>query len=202
MKNQKQYLEVSVPKKITECTACNQKGCLTDFLCHTASIDNAKSIFNCDKILSAVKASKKTGTELVKEARNAANDPPDFFDYIMFSWGNCQAGDRLIMERTLGRNPNEMDLSTDFIPSVRFYFEYQEIIKNNDYTNDGYHPAKIKNELLLSNNLYCCIIPEHNKNDFKNIIPNNIENKIYYIENDCKDIYDWSEKVYNFIQKT
>jgi hypothetical protein len=201
IKNPDQYLNVNVPKKITECIACNQKGCITDYLCHTASIEDAKSIFNCGKILSAVKARKKTGIELVKEQRNAANDPPDFFDYIMFSWGNCQAGDRLIMERLLKRDLNENDLSINFKPGVRYYFKYKTIIEHNDFVNDGYHPAKIKNEIILYNNLYCCIIPEQYKTIFLNIIPQNITNKIHYLENNCKNIFDWSEKVYNYISK-
>ena len=130
IKNPEQYLQVNVPEKITECISCNQKGCTTDFLCHTANIENAKLIFNCGKILSAVKARNKTGIELAKEPGNSANDPPDFFEYVMFSWGNCQAGDRLIMERILGRNPNENDLSGGFKPGVRFYFKYKTIIKH------------------------------------------------------------------------
>ena len=44
----------------------------------------------------------------------------------MFAWGNCQAGDRLVMERKLGRFPNEEDLSVHFSPGVRFYFEYEK----------------------------------------------------------------------------
>ena len=201
MKNPNQFLSVNIPKKITECTYCNQKGCLTDFFCHTASVENAKLIFNCGKLLSAVRARKMSGIELAKEPGNAANDPPDYFEYIMFSWGNCQAGDRLVMERMLGREPNEVDLSTEFKPGVRFYFEYDSIAKHKNYINDGYHPAKIKNELILSDNLYCGIIPEQYKTDFMDIIPINIIDKVYYIENNCKNICDWSEKVYNFIQK-
>ena len=202
IKNQELYLPVNTPNKITECTACNQKGCLTDFVCHTASIENARSIFSCGKLLSAVRARKMSGIELAKEPRNAANDPPDFFDYIMFTWGNCQAGDRLVMERLLNRSPNEVDLSTEFKPGIRFYFEYNYIIKHNDYLNDGYTPVKIKNELILLNNLYCCIIPKQYKNDFINIVPDNIKNKVYYIENDCKNIWDWSEKAYDFVRRS
>jgi hypothetical protein len=201
IKDPDQYLQVNVPKKITGCTACNQKGCITDYLCHTVNVEDSKSIFDCGKILSAVKARNKTRIELAKESRNAANDPPDFFDYIMFSWGNCQAGDRLIMERILGRSPNQIDLSSGFKPGIRFYFKYKSIIDHKDFVNDGYHSAKIKNELVLYDNLYCCIIPEQYKTDFLNIIPQNIINKIYYVENNCKNIFDWSEKVYNYIRK-
>lgn len=37
---------VTVPEKITECVACPKyKGCMTDYVCHTAPIENAISIF-------------------------------------------------------------------------------------------------------------------------------------------------------------
>ncbi|MCL2771728.1 MAG: hypothetical protein FWD71_00120 [Oscillospiraceae bacterium] len=199
--NPASFLSAQKPDIITECTACRQKGCLADYLCHTASIENAKSIFRCGKLLSAVKARNKTREELAEEPRNAAKDPPDYFDYIMMAWGNCQAGDRLVMERLLCRFPDEYDLSVDFKPGVRFYFKYTVLENHRDFTNDGMHPAKIKNELLLSDYLYCCIIPENNRSEFENIIPPYLVNRIFYIENDCRDIWDWSEKVYNFVLK-
>ena len=31
-------------------------------------------------------------------------------------------------------------------------------------------------------------------------IPSELKEKIIYIENDCKDIWDWSEKVYKIIE--
>ena len=197
--NPKLFLSVEKPSIITECTACKQKGCLTDYLCHTSSIEDAKSIIKCGKILSAVKARNKTAEELAAEPRNAAKDPPDFFDYIMFAWGNCQAGDRLVMERMLGRFPDEHDLSVDFKPGVRFYFKSESLEKHKDFTNDGIHPAKIKNELSLADYLHCCIIPESNKIEFVNILPPVLADRVFYIKNDCKDIWDWSEKVYYFM---
>ena len=39
------------------------------------------------------------GMRLMNENRNAANDPGDYFEYIMLAWGNCQGGYRLVMER-------------------------------------------------------------------------------------------------------
>ena len=38
------------------------------------------------------------------------------------------------------------------------------------------------------------------KNDLGLYIPANLNDKIIYIENDCKDIWDWSEKVYRIIE--
>lgn len=107
------------PGKITECTACPKyKGCMTDLVCHTSSLKDAISILNCGSLLSAVLARKKSAKELKAESRNAANDPEDYFDYIMLAWGNCQAGDRLVMERKLGRFPDENDLDRGFEPGV------------------------------------------------------------------------------------
>ena len=79
---------ISVPKKITECTACPKyKGCMTDLVCHTASEKDALSILDSGSLLSAVKVRKKTAQELERKSRNAAGDPEDYFEYIMFAWG-------------------------------------------------------------------------------------------------------------------
>ena len=131
IKQKEAYLPVPRPKLLTECTACPyRKGCVTDFVCHTTSADNAIKIFECGKLLSALNARKVPVEILMNENRNAANDPADYFEYIMFAWGNCQAGDRLVMERTLGRFPDDNDLSIGFVPGVRFYFQYEQLISH------------------------------------------------------------------------
>ena len=102
------HARIAPPPLIQECTACPvYKGCRTDLVCHTSPLENAIKILDCGSLLSPVKARKMKATELQKEHRNAANDPEDYFGFIMFSWGNCQAGDRLVMERKLGRFPEE-----------------------------------------------------------------------------------------------
>ena len=107
--NKNEFIKVERPEKLTECTACKQKGCITKYLCHTAPLENALSIIKSGSILSAVKARNLSGEVLRLEPRNAAKDPADYFEYLMLSWGICQAGDRLVMERKLGREPNEED---------------------------------------------------------------------------------------------
>ncbi len=190
---------VPVPEKITECTACPKyKGCMTDIVCHTASVENAKSILDSGRLLSAVRARKKSAKELKAEARNAANDPEDYFDYIMFAWGNCQAGDRLVMERKLGRFPEEKDLSEDFTPGVRFFFKYEKLAEHPNRVFDGVLPMKIKDEVILKDWVHAIIIPEMYKEEFEPHIPKELQDNIYYIMNDCKDIWEWSEKVYEF----
>jgi len=190
-----------VPDKITECTACPKyKGCMTDLICHTASVENAISILDCGSLLSAVRARRKPAVELASEPRNAARDPEDYFHYVMFAWGNCQAGDRLVMERKLGRFPDEKDLSEDFTPGVRFYFKYDVLSNHPAGVRDGVLPIKVKDEVILKDWVYAIIIPEEHKTLFESHIPDDLESRIYYIENDCEDIWEWSEKVYEFVK--
>ena len=68
-----EFINIEKPQKITECTACKQKGCLTEYLCHTASVENAISILKSGSILSAVKARNISSEQLRLEPRNAAN---------------------------------------------------------------------------------------------------------------------------------
>ena len=198
-----EYKAATPPKLITECTACPyRKGCETKFVCHTTPAENAPSIFKTGKLLSAVKARNLPAEQLMAESRNAARDPADFFDYIMFSWGNCQAGDRLVMERKLNRPPDEKALSTDFTPGVRFYFRYKDLIKHPNAVIDGVLPVKIKDELILSEWVHAIVIPTIHKSALQAAIPTMLKDKVIYVENDCKDIWDWSEKVYGIVEKT
>ena len=95
---------------------------MTDYVCHTAPVENAVNIFKCGSLQAPTKWRGVSALVLKAENRNAANDPEDYFDYVMFAWGNCQAGDRLVMERKMKRFPTEADLSVDFTPGVRFFF--------------------------------------------------------------------------------
>ena len=199
---EKKYRNTPRPELLTECTACPyRRGCVTKHVCHTTSVDNAIKIFQCGKLLSALKVRNVPVEQLINEKRNAANDPADYFEYIMFAWGNCQAGDRLAMERMQKRFPNEEDLSVYFKPGVRFYFEYDKLIKHPNAVFDGVLPVKIKDEIKLKDWVYKIVIPMEQKNKIENCIPVSLKNKIIYIENDCKDIWDWSEKVYTIIER-
>lgn len=195
------YLRTPRPKLLTECTACPyRKGCVTEYVCHTTSKENAIKIFMCGKLLSALKARKISVQQLMAENRNAANDPADYFDYIMFAWGNCQAGDRLVMERLLDRFPNEEDLSINFKPGIRFFFQYDVLTKHSGTVFDGVLPMKVKDEILLSQWVYKIVIPLEEKEELERYIPDDLMGKVLYVKNDCKDIWDWSEKVYRQIE--
>lgn len=203
LRERDKYRRVPRPKLLTECTACRyRKGCLTDFVCHTTSPENAVRIFESGKLLSAVNARQAPAEELMKESRNAASDPADYFDYIMFAWGNCQAGDRLVMERKLGRFPTEEDLSAGFEPGIRFYFLYDELIRHPGAVCDGVLPMKVKDEVVLSDWVYRIVVPTKLAEAVDRFIPGNLRERVLYVENDCRDIWDWSEKVYRIIESS
>ena len=198
LQNRETYRHSPRPALITECTACPvRKGCVTEFVCHTTSIESAGKILECGSLLSAIKARSVPVEELMKESRNAAKDPADYFEYIMLSWGNCQAGDRLVMERKLGRFPNEQDLSKDFTPGVRFYFRYEDLVKHPGRVFDGVLPMKIKDEIVLKDWLYAMVVPAGVALD----VPDDLKDRVFYVDNDCRDIWEWSEKVYQAIEK-
>lgn len=133
---------------------------VSDFVSHTTTIDTAKQIFTDGKLLSAVQALKKSSTDLVMDSRNAASDPADYFDYIMFAWSNVTSGYRLAMERLLHRAPTENDLNELFVPGVSFHFLYENLAKEPNFILDGYHPVKIKDKVDLDGLLFICVIPE------------------------------------------
>lgn len=190
---------ISPPNIIRECTACPKyKGCMTDLVCHTSPIENAIKILDRGSLLSPVLARGVSAKELQAESRNAANDPEDYFNYIMFSWGNCQAGDRLVMERKLGRFPNEEDLSKGFTPGVRFFFRYDDLIRHPEVTFEGVLPFKIKNEVVLKDWVLAIIAPNAHRRTIEPHIQGELSSKVHFIENDCRDIWGWSEKVYEY----
>lgn len=201
-RHKEQYLSEPRPALLTECTACPyRKGCVTEFVCHTTSPENAEKIFASGKLLSALRARGIPVAELMAEKRNAANDPADYFEYIMLAWGNCQAGDRLVMERKLGRFPDERDLGTDFTPGVRFYFRYDVLVNHPGRVFDGVLPMKIKDEIDLDAWVEAIIIPASLKNRLEGKIPGKLQDRVIYVEHTAEDIWDWSEKVYRLVEK-
>ena len=172
---------------------------MTDLACHTAPLENAISILKCGSLLSAVNARKLPDTVLQKEDRNAANDPTDFFHYVMFSWGNCQAGDRLVMERKLGRSPSQDEMSAGFTPGVRFYFKYDDLEKHPLVVHDGFLPIKVKDEVELADYVYMIVIPFEYKDQIMKVMPEKLSDRAFCLSHDKLDVWQWSEKVYSFV---
>ena len=195
-------VRIPPPEKIEECTACPKyKGCMTDFVCHTTSVDNAVKILETGRLLSPVLARNMSAAALAKESRNAANDPEDYFQYIMFAWGNCQAGDRLVMERKLNRFPNDDDLSAYFTPGVRFFFRCDKLINHPKAVFEGVLPLKVRDEVELKEWVSAIIIPEEHHQTMEPYISKELKSRVRFIKNDCKDIWEWSEKVYEYVKR-
>ena len=174
---------------------------MTDYVCHTTSVDNAIKILKTGKLLSPVLARNMSAAELAKESRNAANDPEDYFQYIMFAWGNCQAGDRLVMERKLGRFPDEKDLSEGFTPGVRFFFRYSDLVRHPGAVFEGVLPLKIRDEVVLNDWVSAIIVPEIHRQQVEPAVPEELGSRVHYLQNGCRDIWEWSEKVYEYVRK-
>ncbi len=85
---------------------------------------------------------------------------------------------------------------------MRFYFKYDQLYKHLNAICDGVLPMKVKDEIILSNWGYKIVIPVKERDKLKMYISNDLKDRIIYIENDCKDIWDWSEKVCGIIEKS
>ena len=145
--------------KITRCRFCEAQGCMTDLLCHGADVETAARIIRSGWILSARRAREKPAEVLASEPRNAAGDPADYFDYVMFAAGNCPGPDKLVYERTCGYVPSWDDFAADFQPAVKFFFRTADLVNHPGFCADGYHPAKIRDELALERLLHAVVIP-------------------------------------------
>ena len=53
----------------------------------------------------------------------------------------------------------------------------------------------LEDEIELKDWVYKIVIPTKIKTEVENFIPENLLNKIIYIEKNCKDIWEWTEKV-------
>ena len=44
------------------------------------------------------------------------------------------------------------------------------------------------------------IIPEDHREELAPLVPESLKMRVHYIENDCPDIWAWSEKVYEYVK--
>lgn len=186
--------DIPLPEKIV-CNgcACMQNGCITEFVYHATDLKATQNILSSGKLLSAVKVSGKTADVLAYEKRCSVwNDPEDFFEYIMFCWGNCVVGDYVVMSD---------DPGGEFTPSIRFYFRYENLLQHPGHLFDGYHCIKVKNEILLSDYLYACIVPDQYKDELDRFVLPELASKVHYIPQKGLRISEWSERVYKAIEK-
>ena len=105
-----------------------------------------------------------------------------------------------MMERKLGRFPDEEDLSVNFTPGVRFYFKYDKLVKHPQVVFDRVLPMKVKDEIVLKDWVEAIVIPTELREIIEVAVPKDLSERVIYVENDCKDIWEWSEKVYCIIE--
>lgn len=77
-------------------------------------------------------------------------------------------------------------------------------IGNHEFTEvwDGVLSMKVKDEVVLKDWVHKIIIPAKLKEMRNSFIPCELQNKVIHVENNCKNIWDWSEKVYGFIENS
>ena len=171
-----------------------------EFIYHATDIKAAQKILSEGKLLSAVKVYGKTGEELSFAKRDSLwNDPADYFEYIMFCWGDDMTGDYVVLSE---RASVEDDLHTgNFDAGIRFYFRYEDIIQHSGHVFDGYHPIKVKDEIVLTDYLYACIVPEQYKGELKDYAFTKLASKVHYLSQKGIRLSDWNVKVHDFICK-
>lgn len=173
---------------------------IEEFVYHATDINAAKKILSSGKLLSATKVYGKTGEEIAFERRECEwNDPADFYEYIMLGWGTHLVGDYVVLSE---RFPGEEELQKgDFDAGVRFYFKYADIIKHKGHVFDGYHPIKVKEEIILSEYLFACIVPEQYKDIIDNCIPKDLLQKVYYLPQRGIGLQEWNDKVVKYVKR-
>ena len=172
----------------------------TEFVYHATGFSGAQKILSCGKLLSAVKVYGKTGETLSNERKDTPwDDPADYFEYIMFCNGDDMTGDYVVLSENF---PNEVDLEKgNFDAGVRFYIRSADIMRHPGNVFDGYHPTKVKDEIVLSEYLYACIVPEQYREKLDKLILPELASKVNYLSQKGLKLSEWNDKVYDFIKK-
>jgi len=173
---------------------------IEEFVYHATDVYAAQKILTDGKLLSATKVYGKTGEAIAFARRECEwKDPPDFYEYIMFGWGTHLVGDYVVLSENF---PCEEDLQNgNFNAGVRFYFRYEDIIKHKGHTFDGYHPIKVKDEVVLSEYLFACIVPEQYKGQIEKCIPQELSPKVHYLTQKGLRLQEWNSKVVEYIKE-
>lgn len=192
-----EYSFVNPPEYIDVCKACKRNRCITKYVCYTAGIEAAKHIFESGSILSRAKA-KNLNYASLKEDTNKQGNPPDYSQFVSFTWGNCFFGDRDVTERKLGRVIYEEDLRKFYSPDIKFYYKFDEVHDMPSAVFDGYHPIKVKDGISLYNKFLVCVIPLEYKESFRGYIPRDLRDRVLYLDRStCSTIWDWAESSYS-----
>ena len=88
----------------------------------------------------------------------------------------------------------------NFDAGVRFYIKYEDIIKHRGHVFDGYHPIKVREEVLLSDYLYACVVPEQYKEQIEMYIPQELTDRVHYLPQRGLSLQEWNDKVVKYIR--
>jgi len=169
------------------------------YVYHATSLGSAKKILASGRLLSAVNVYEKTAEQLAYEKKDSLwNDPADYFEYIMFGWGNDPVGDYVVMSE-VETDDMEEEFKTGKHTGVRFYFRYADLEKHPGQIADGYHAIKVKDEIVLKDYLFACVVPEQFKDEVLPCVPEALREKIVFLPQEELGIWDWSVKVYDCI---
>ena len=58
---------------------------------------------------------------------------------------------------------------------------------------------KIKDEVALKDWVYAIIVPMYAKKEIEPHVSDDLKDRVHYLQNDCEDIWKWSEKVYEYV---
>ena len=64
----------------------------------------------------------------------------------------------------------------------------------------GFYYIKVKNDVILSNYLFACIVPEQYKKQIENCISQELAKRVYYLPQRGLTLQEWNDKVVNFIR--
>jgi hypothetical protein len=170
----------------------------TKFVYHGTDINCARKILSCGKLLSAVNVYGKTSIELAYDKRDSPwNDPADYFEYIMFCNGDDMTGDYVVLSENF---PSNEDLEDGcFDAGVRLYIQSEDIVLHPGFVFDGYHPAKVKDEIILTDYLFACIVPEQYKKDLVDVTLPELSSRVHYLSQKGMSLTRWNDKVVDFI---
>lgn len=173
---------------------------IEEFVYHATNVNAAQKILAGGKLLSATKAYGKTREELVIErAADGWDDPAHFYEYVMFGWGTHLVGDYVVLSENF---PCADDFEKgNFDAGVRFYIRYEDIIKHKGHAFDGYHPLKVKDEIILSEYLFACIVPEQYREQIEKSVLPELRDKVHYLQQRGLDLQAWNDKVVEYLRE-
>lgn len=173
---------------------------IEEFVYHATNVNAAQKILADGKLLSATKAYGKTREELVIErAADGWDDPAHFYEYVMFGWGTHLVGDYVVLSENF---PCEEDFAKgNFDAGVRFYIRYEDIIKHKRHVFDGYHPLKVKDEIILFDYLFACIVPEQYKERIEKCVSKELRGKVHYLQQRGLDLQAWNDKIVEYLSR-